>query len=135
MTEYVTSHDAKFDAQGRLYIPQCMRDMLSVVGNIMYASVHQHPVGPHVVLQTTPAMSVPSKEVKISKDGYVCIARFYKKAQMAPPFRWQATAKMPTGSIDALILWQDKDLEIPPEKNKEFAGVLRGALYGKKKTI
>jgi hypothetical protein len=136
MAEYITSHDAKFDKQGRAYIPQCMRTMLPAGIKKMFASIEQRAAGTCIALYTQPDHSISPKEVSITKDCYVSITDICEKAEITPPFRWQATSQMPGNSIDCLILWQVKDLEVPKEKSEEFAKFLRSGLYGsKKKTI
>ena len=132
MAEYVTSHDASIGKRGLVYIPQCIREMLPEGVRNMYASLEKRRAGNCVVLRTT-SKSLFSVEVAISSDGYVAVKDLYVNVGIRPPFRWQATAQMPESSIDTLILWQTKDLEVPKEKGEEFAGVLREAWYGRKK--
>ncbi len=135
MTNYITSHDAKFakGSKSKVYIPQYMRDLLPKGVNKLYAAIEGRAAGTCIVLSLIPDCGLQPKKLRISNDGYVSVKEVYQKAGMTPPFRWQATAQMPTDSIDTLILWQTKDLEVPAGKEKEFANFLRTA--GKKKTI
>jgi len=133
MTEYVTSQDATLGKNGAVYVPQCIRDMIKCE---LHASLEERAAGRCIVLRTKYSPLIDSAPVEIREDGYMQIREIYERAGLKPPFRWQATAQMPGNSIDNIILWQIKDLEIPREKNAEFAGVLRKAVHGgKKKTI
>ncbi len=132
MTEYITSQDATLGKNGAVYVPQCIRDMIKCE---LHASLEERAAGRCIVLRTEYSPLIDSAPVEIREDGYMQIREIYARAGMKPPFRWQATTQMPGNSIDNLILWQIKDLEIPPEKNQEFAGVLRRGLFGKGKTI
>lgn len=130
MAEYVTSQDATLGKNGAVYVPQCIRDMIKCE---LHASLEERAAGRCIVLRTEYSPLIESTPVDIRQDGYMQIREIYARAGLKPPFRWQATAQMPGNSIDCLILWQIKDLEVPKEKSAEFAGVLRSALYGGKK--
>jgi len=130
MTEYITSQDATLGKNGAVYVPQCIRDMIKCE---LHASLEERAAGRCIVLRTEYSPLIESTPVEIREDGYMQIREIYTRAGIKPPFRWQATAQMPESSIDTLILWQTKDLEVPKEKGEEFAGVLREAWYGRKK--
>jgi hypothetical protein len=130
MTEYITSQDATLGKNGAVYVPQCIRDMIKCE---LHASLEERAAGRCIVLRTEYSPLIDSAPVEIRQDGYMQIREIYERADLKPPFRWQATAQMPGNSIDNLILWQIKDLEIPPAENAKFAGVLRSALYSGKK--
>ncbi|MEM4254583.1 MAG: hypothetical protein QXR48_04340 [Candidatus Woesearchaeota archaeon] len=102
--DYVISQKATMSKDGKVYVPECIRQMLP---KTLCAVVEERgDVGKCIAFYPPMNRKAGSSDVVVS-DGYIDVQQMQKNAGIRPPLRWCATISF-QNTIDELLLHHDE---------------------------